>query len=97
MLLRIDELLLLDDEVTAIELLERELDITGVLLRDELIPPAAVPATRHSKIPVDCIVFNMDTRKRLVTIPFNATLLNAFFASGTLPAFTQALPFQYSI
>src|SRR5688572_27784552 len=49
----------------------------GVLLRtddtaiDDAFPPCAVPATRHSKIPVDCIALSMDTRKRLVTIPFN--------------------------
>ena len=75
---------------------------TGVLLRmdetavEDVFPPWTVPATRHSKIPVDCVALSMDTRKRLVTIPFSAKVLNAFFISGTLPALTQALPFQYS-
>ena len=101
-LLAINELLILDEELARIELLDlelliTELELTATLLREELIAPAAVPATRHSKIPVDCVAFSMDTRKRLVTIPFSARLLNAFFTSGTLPALTQALPLQYSI
>lgn len=75
---------------------------TGVLLRidetavDEVFPPCTTPATRHSKMPVDCVVLSMDTRKRFVVTPVNASVLNAFFTKGTLPALTQALPFQYS-
>ena len=96
-LLRTDELL------SAIELaiLLRNDELIAVLLFDELTElttlPAAVPDTRHSNMPVDCWVFNMETRTRLVTRLFNASVLNTFFARGTLPALTQALPFQYSI
>jgi hypothetical protein len=95
-LLRADELL------SAIELAMLLLneELNAVLLLDELTElatlPAAVPDTRHSNIPVDCVVLSMETRTRLVTTLLSARVLNAFFASGTLPALTQALPFQYS-
>lgn len=56
---------LLDEEELLEELLE-ELDDEDEVVEPE---PPGVPNTRHSRMPVDCCGFNMETRKRLVVMP----------------------------
>ena len=90
-LLRTDELLnaielamlLLNEELNADELPGRELELTAALLGAELRVLARAPATRHSRMPVDCVALIMVTRKRLVIIPFSATALNLSLMTGT--------------
>lgn len=75
---------------------ELELLLDDELLEEELVP-AGVPNTRHSSMPVDWLVFSIDTRKRLVVMLLMVRVLNAFSTNGTLPRLTQELPFQYSM
>ena len=90
-LLRTDELLtaielamlLRNEELNADELPGRELELIAALLCDELIVLARAPATRHSRIPVDCVALIIVTRTRLVITPFSATVLNRSLMTGT--------------